>query len=375
MKKPIATFWSDPHLGLNRTSHTTPQSRVKLQQALYGQAIRIVRSNIKESDPIWESLNGPPVVCLGDLFDQATNDELTIAQGASIAEYCKAVLAGNHDHTNRDSAMPSLRLVADVRAAENIYISEDNDSYDYVSLPPYAAMVLVPHKLTQELFGQTLQRVYEERLRNRQAYEEKEDTPPLTVLCLHCNYNSGFATDDATLNLPREDAALLLEVFDYVLIGHEHIARDDFDGRLQVLGNIHPTSFSDISDKFVWDLYEDGTLEPRRVWSADNAMKVSWQVLLDTPAMREGNWEGLQFIDITGTAPASRLPDIAKAVSELWRISPDALMIRNSVVSEELEITQVEAHRALDIPTKIAEELKGTDMQPLWENLVARIAE
>lgn len=344
------TFWSDPHLGLVRSSHTTVASRAKLQKAVY--------------DAIPDTQPGEVSICLGDLFDTATNEEAVIAQGLALADRVDIILGGNHDSTNRDSKLSSLELIeAALVEGYRLQIVNDptTDKYSLIWHEGEALLCFVSHKRSQELF--------EETLRSLKA-EDLGDAPDPKILCLHCNYDSGFADNDSTLNLTREMAGRLLKVFDFILLGHEHQPRSDFDGRLQILGNIHPTSFADISDKFIWR-FENGKLEPLQVWSTDAYWTATWETLLAS-AMED--WSGVQFIDVTGTAPAAEMPRIAKAIAKLWVDAPDALMIRNSVKSEELVLaatTQVE--KALDVPTKISQELKGTPLEALWNEYLQRV--
>ena len=351
-------FWSDPHLGLNRTSHTTPVSRKALRDALYHQAKDIVAGDRDSTASI----------CLGDLFDTTENDESVIAQGAEIASKCALVLSGNHDLANRDGRMSSLALIGTLCDDSAIAIDDDSVNHFRLSFPD-CYIVTVPHKRTQGLFDEALAGLENNCSKDRPC-----------VLLLHCNYASGFATAESSLNLTREQAAILVEKFDYVLLGHEHIPRSDFDGRLQILGNIHPTSFADISDKFIWRL-EEGVLVSEQVWSTNRLAVKDWEWLLNPSvsygpvdyAVTKVNWEGIQFIDITGTAPAARLPEIAKAIQKLWSEAPDALMIRNSVKAESVVVEAQEVRRALDIPSRITEELQGSKLLPLWTHYLGRV--
>lgn len=337
-------FWSDPHLGLNRTSHTTPASRKALREALFDQAIWATSIPFASHD-----IN----ICLGDLFDTTENDEATIAHGATVASRCNLVLSGNHDLSNRDGRLSSLQLIGELVESSTVALADKDISHFCLSKPE-AILVAIPHKRTQQLFEETL----------RECVKERVDGRP-NVLLLHCNYNSGFDLDDATLNLSRQVAEDLLQFFDYILIGHEHISRSDFDGRLQILGNIHPTSFSDISDKYVWSLV-DGRLEYQRVWETATKYRViPWEYLLQS----DQSYEGLQFIEVVGTCPAARLPEVSKAVQKLWTQAPDAFMIRNKVISEALEIEEVDhQQKALDVPDKITAELAGTPLSNLWKH-------
>lgn len=338
-------FWSDPHLGLNRTSHTTPASRKALRDALFNQAKRIVTG-------------ADTYICLGDLFDTTDNEESIILQGAEIANRCGLVLSGNHDLPNRDGKLSSLQLIGEL-ATESAIALDDDSPQHFVLEFPEARVVAVPHKRTQQLF--------DEALNVLMAGNNGRDKP--RILTLHCNYNSGYAHDDATLNLTREQAEWLLKVFDYILIGHEHIARADFDGRLQILGNTHPTSFSDISNKYMWRF--DGTaLQPLPIWSADeNSWVYDWEALVSGQVF---GGDSAEFVEITGTAPAARMPDIAKAIQKFWSEHPETYMVRNNVKAEQLILEQVEVSKALDIPSKITASLQGSKLLPLWQQYLER---
>lgn len=348
-------FWSDPHLGVRRNSNSTPQSRIRLQQAVFAAA--------KEAADLENSH------CLGDLFDTTANTEEVILQGSLIAERCKTVLSGNHDLPNHEGKLSSLQLLVELAGGVGedgspwpAYIHPGSTNIGLV-LTRDVATFLVPHKLTQALFDATLE-----------AAPAKVDEVAVgartKVLCLHCNYNSNFAVNESELNLTREQAEKLLEVFDYVLLGHEHIPRSDFDGRLRILGNLYPTSFADISDKYVWRL-ENGNLTPIKVWDASSgAEEIPWEDLLS------GRLPGrdTQFITITGTAPANRMAEISRATHALWAKSPEAFLIRSKVQSEEMLIEKQAFERLVDVPTRITNELKSTPLLTLWQTYLEKLA-
>jgi hypothetical protein len=341
-------FWTDPHLGLSRTSHTTPASRRLLQQTLYLQAKSIVEM----------TCFGHANICLGDLFDSTENEEAVIAQGAEIAEKCSLVLSGNHDLANRDGKLSSLALMGTLSNDSPVAICDDTIDHFRLSFPECYA-VAIPHKRTQELFDGALAALDNNRGKDRPS-----------VLLLHCNYDSGYAKDEATLNLTREQAGRLVELFDYVLLGHEHIARSDFDGRLQILGNIRPTSFSDISDKYVWVLDNKGILTPELVWNSELHKAWDWETFLSGPIGAE---DPVEFLEITGTAPAARLPDIAREVQKFWAAHPETLMVRNIVKAEAIALEQITVNKALDVPTRITEELQGTPLAAIWQHYLGQI--
>lgn len=332
-------FFSDPHIGTMRTSHTTQASRLRLRDALYEQAM----------DIMWPS---EPVYCLGDLFDTESNDERVIQHGYRVAQQCEKVLAGNHDLPNREGKLSSLQLIAGMLEEDQVVLGSVDEPGFQVDAHDLAHVYLVPHMATQALFDQSLQEVHDF------AGREVKDRPK--ILCLHCNYNSGFIQNDASLNLTTAQADWLLERFDYVLLGHEHVPRKLHGGQLIILGNTHPTSFSDISRKVIWEFNDTGFRE-HEIWSTDGFMSLNWE-----DASTE--IEGVQFLDIVGSAPSDQLPKIAASIAKLWRDNPNLLMVRNSVESEFVAPEVHQATRSLDLPARISTALADTDLLPVWQS-------
>lgn len=338
-------FFSDPHIGTMRTSHTTQASRLRLREALDDQA--------------WKALakaGSRPVYCLGDLFDTESNDERAIGQGYRIAQQCEKVLAGNHDLPNREGKVSSLQLIAGMLEEDQVVLGSV-DEYGYsVTSEAAAAVFMIPHMATQELFDKSLQEVWD--------HAGRCTKDRALILCLHCNYNSGFIQNDASLNLTTEQADWLLERFNYVLLGHEHIPRKSHDGRLIVLGNTHPTSFSDISRKLVWE-FDGEEFKGHEIWNVDGFKSLNWEDMVQGTA----ELDGVQFLDIVGTAPPDQLPKIAASIAKLWRDNPNLLMVRNSVQSEFVapEVNHT-ATRSLDLPARISTALADTDLLPVWQS-------
>jgi DNA repair exonuclease SbcCD nuclease subunit len=339
-------FFSDPHLGLVRTSHTTVQSRAALKQELFRVAARLIE--ITGSDQLF---------CLGDLFDTDTNDEATILQGAEIIKRCTMVLGGNHDLPNREGKLSSLQLLDQVIPHKIVCGSTDEPGFGRGINP---AVYFVPHMATQELFEQSLGEARADADSLKGAYPGSA-----LILCLHCNYNSGLIHNDASLNLTREKADELLSSFDYILLGHEHESRTLHGGKLIILGNTHPTSFSDISDKYIWE-FEDGKFTPHMIWSKQAGYRnIDWEAgtgeISDT----------VQFIEITGKAPAERLPDIAQNIAKLWKTHTNLLMVRNNVESDiSLPEVDVAVSRTMDLPSRISHALADSDLLSIWNHYV-----
>lgn len=346
-------FFSDPHLGVSRSAHTTAQSRAKLKGKVFDHLTGALYP-----------LQGEKF-CLGDLFDKESNDEATILQGLEIAGMCRAVLAGNHDLPNREGKASSMELVdVALRRSETfspVVMAKAGEAGHEFMHTRDAWLYLVPHVTSQDLFDQSL------------ASAEKEagaDKGLARILCLHCNYDSHFTEgSDASLNLTKERAAELLNTFDFILLGHEHQPRTDFGGRLIVLGNTHASSFADISHKYVWK-FEDGKFDRHMVWSATkHHAGIGWETLLTATDV---NWSQAQFITVEGTAPASRMPEIAEAVAKLWQQAPDALMIRNAVEVEEEQQAEVKFRKALNLPDRVTEALTGGELEGVWKEYLGR---
>lgn len=314
-------FISDTHIGLNRMSNTTPESRRKWKRKVFETVMGAAKTALT------------PVTHCGDLFDSCSNSEEDILAGYDLAKNCWAVLSGNHDLTNRDSRKSSLDLLRELDLGEIVVVD-----------PYYGTDIsMVPHCRTQQEFVDILGKI-----------EGNE------ILCLHCNYDLGHDPSDSTLNLSSDVADILLERFDYIVLGHEHNARVLKNGRLIILGSTFPTSFSDMTDKFCWD-YRDGKFTPTLTWSKDRFLSVSWQDLL------EGKTEDADFIEITGTAPAKHMPEIAKKAFGLWRQQSDLLAVRNNVKAESLQIELKDTKEVFkDIPTRISRELDGTELGGIW---------
>ena len=210
-------FYSDPHFGLNRRENVTEASlRAREQYAL---------GYLRELTQGYDQ-----VICLGDLFDKASNKEEVILRAASAVEFTDFILAGNHDLINREGAVSSLHLLKE--------IWNDKIVLDPRHVHAKVHLHFLPHQKTQTDFENAL-----EMALNDVDLEGKH------FLLLHCNFDSTFADKEHELNLTGGMAEKLLTKFDTILIGHEHAAQDLLGGRVRIVSSLFPTSFGDANAK------------------------------------------------------------------------------------------------------------------------------
>lgn len=345
------TLYSDPHLGLSRKAHTTPASAKSWRHKIFSTALEI-------------STNNDQAICLGDLFDSYSNSEEDIAQGYFLTTSAEVVLAGNHDVSNRADSVSSLQLLNDIllgSANRPLIACADYGKYRvYRRIYGQSRFTFIPHVATKELFEQALQEA------ERRANEKKDQ---FQVLCLHCNYDlsESFAKANTTLNLTQERAYALLSSFHRILIGHEHVARQDPQtDRIQLLGNIFPTSFSDISDKYYWS-YDCDTdeLTPHLCWSMNEGFY---------KGAASGAKDGYEFYDIDDDLPPGKA---AKVVTKLYA-SPTTLAVRLNRKDRDVKSeTSAEVCDFTALPALIEAELAKTspELLSLFQEYMRNVAE
>ena len=335
-------IFTDPHIGCNRKSHTTLASRKRLATALTVNAYRAAAEDKPET-----------VVCAGDLFDTFSNSEGVIIEAAHVAACCDVVLAGNHDLHNTRESIGSLQVVDELLEDTDIIQCPDFGK-PFVQFGQLEGMrlILIPHHATQELFDEAV---------------AKASTPAFNglksrAIFLHCNYENKMTEgSDTSLNLTRIQAQSLLEVADYVFLGHEHEPRSLLGDRLIILGNTFPTSFGDISDKFYYDLDEKG-LRQTCIWEKKTGyakLEYNGDIF---PAIPQA-----QFIEVSGTITIDKGVDLAEYLREIWEVS-GALMVRNSVsvvsdYSQTAELVDFD-----NLPNEISRQVEGTPLEEKWHH-------
>jgi DNA repair exonuclease SbcCD nuclease subunit len=329
--------FSDPHLGLNRKAHTTPQSRKDLAEAIHEAAFNAASAGNPET-----------AICAGDLFDKFSNSEEVIIESVKVAEQCDLILAGNHDSLNQSDVQGSLDVVAQLLAERTTEVSAcpafgishvDHGNYEGMDI------AVVPHHPTQELFDEAIQGIL-------------NDFVPVRAIFFHCNYDNPLASgSDTSLNITEEQVLKLLKFCDYVFIGHEHQPRELLDGRLIITGNPHPTSFGDISDKYYWDLTSTEVTKTL-CWEMETGYI---EIDLGDGSVWPAPPKNTSFIDITGKLTADKGADLAQFIQDVWH-NCAPLMVRNSVeivTGDTIEATPVDI---ASLPDQIEGQLKDTPL-------------
>jgi DNA repair exonuclease SbcCD nuclease subunit len=341
-----ALIYTDPHLGLRRQANTTNGSQARWRERMHS----IVRETLEH--------HALPAVCAGDLFDTYGNDEATIRQGIDIVRRTEWLIAGNHDVSQVAGKVGSLELIQELEPERILRANFGDYGFDSRGVGG-VRFYGVPHVVVQDLFDESLDDVQDDAATGNSG--------EVKVLLLHCNYDSGYAEeDDTSLNLPRKRARRLLETFDYVVLGHEHNAREDFDGRLIVLGNTFPAGFADISDKRVMTVDDSGDVAFHTIWRmAEGYAEFTADALPEATQA--------EFVRVTGTVKASQVGEVSRQAARLWRTSPNLLALKLAVEMEGGAGVDGEAagQQAVErLPDLVSRELEGTEMWDLWKEIV-----
>ena len=271
--------YSDPHLGLKRKANFTSASSEAREQ----EAISSLEALLKDDLSFR--------VCAGDFFDKANNSEDVINSALKAARLTDVILAGNHDIKNNVESVSSLHLVNEIHG--NVLFNDlGNPSFKLMAAREWG-LYFIPHVLSQADFETAL------------AAAEKEAGGHQCILILHCNYNVPVEMSDISLVLSRERAAKLLETFQQIWIGHEHNQKDDFGGRLKLIGSWRPTAFDNLTDKRVLRFdTETGETVSETVWAAQD-----WAYI--GPASNAFAFPGRQYYDLTDNMEKGEIQKVA----------------------------------------------------------------
>lgn len=356
MKKDIM-FFTDPHIGKVLVSNTTPASRKRLTARLAGQPLAAMKNS---GTGAW--------VCGGDLFDKFDNPAAVVRDGMKVANRCFLVLGGNHDVENSVDSYSSLDLVSDSFTEEESPVVKPiyNTTNQTITNIGKFSICAVPHHSTQQLFNETMERLCDSK------YVHDCD-----FLLLHCNYDCDMATNDTSLNLTRDVAAKLLNNFKFIMIGHDHNPKRDFDGRVIVMGSIHPTCFGDchVDHKIYGFSVGDDSITEEVVWSADE--KYAEYITDDDISLWEPLPEGYEFVRVTGQMTPEQVPQLAKWVRDAWKresvfaIRVDAVVVADRTDAADVEFSQKVSFREM-LTNKLAD---SPELRDVWEMVTGEMGD
>ena len=330
--------YTDPHLGLQRAAHTTPDSKLRLQDAQFAAVEAIHAEKALSTNGLRDNSE---LICVGDFFDTYSNPEEVIQRAAPLLSEVDKCLSGNHDVVGRESKSGSLELLDHILPRnEDCKLEVIDAEYGKASCKAWinwthrCSMTFVPHVATAGLFDESLELAMAELTKVFQVDNQVEAQTGLLehYLFLHCNYDNDMAAEkEATLNLSAEDAQVLLDHgFTYIVLGHVHQPSEHNKGRVIVLGNTHPTGFGDLGDKRIMLIDSQGRPNFKQVYSAER-----YEQAVDLDDFLSGQvvvGQEVRFVTLTGDIGTERATDLAKAVKQIWAEN-EGLMALRSVVS------------------------------------------
>lgn len=311
---PVFTAISDSHLGRVWGAHCTPATRTALSNRYF--------------DPVDEVAKlGVPILHGGDWHDKAHNSEAFILRSMAALENIKLVVAGNHDHVNREGAVTSLQLMEDMDSG-TIVSNPDvmNDIHvDYQRIRG-VGVHMVPHHATQAQFEQALQK----------AALSARDEP--SVLITHCNVGSiGGGKPDSCLYLTPQLVQMLEPHFDYILVGHEHLPRQI--GKVVVMGSTQPCNFGELGPRFRYDFHlRDGKLEMSR---EPLESTLTHKVVELAGDFSKSQVEGAELILLKGILPANNAKEVQGLVRHAY--ASGALAVKVDVAFDNGTVLDGEA--------------------------------
>jgi len=343
---------SDTHIGKSLKTNTTIESRAKLKDKIFKTA--------REATFLLREAGAATTIHTADLFDKSINDETDILSGSLVAQNCDFVMFGNHDDRNRKDTTSSIGLLKSLSHSDKFIASRWEPGFSRKKGEDFN-LYFIPHCVSQEVFEASLLKAKESAIRSINNY-----------LFLHCNYDNGLVTDkEQNLNLTEEMADVLLEDFEFIIMGHEHQLAKRKDGRVISVGTTHPTSYSDISEKFV-TVIDTASKEVKHIstWSMDNSITVDVNEFVSPEFLSK--LETVEFIDVVGEAPTNLAIKVSDAVSEVWKSAGNLIALRTSKIEYQGEETSESVEINLEsLPEVMMSELTGEVGEILKEALEA----
>ena len=307
--------FSDPHVGRQWGAHAVPMTREKLTD--------------RYLDPIRELCQIPGnhrLVCGGDWFDKAHNSERTIQQSNYLMQRLEILVAGNHDHASRESALTSLQLLAGLSDNNEsiVKIAPDhlNEAYatcSFIGRDDDLAILTVPHHASQALFEQALYEA-EEGARGMDGWK---------VLVIHANHGApGAGKADSGLYFTPALQQAMEKTFDYILMGHEHLPKQQ--GKTLVMGSTQPCNFGEIGPRFFYGFYaHEGSLKFDRIPIQTQLTYIRHDA---EQLLAADDWKGAELVDIQGHLPVAKARKLQALVKDFY--AAGSLAVRVDVTFE-----------------------------------------
>lgn len=342
------TIINDVHLGCTRQGGATPQSQAAL------------KNHLQESfGAFLQGYTEHPLIIAGDLFDNFEVDTRTVLDCYNIlSDWMEhgnplTLIAGNHDWSPKGEKLSSFHLLAALLSSRFPGQVEVVDQ-GLTEVGNY--IWAIPHMPNQDLFDMELAAAL-----GVATDPWPSDEPVMTHLVLHANYANKFCEhSDHSLNVSRGVAEKFVKAGVTLVFAHEHQAKQDFDGKVWIMGNQWSSSVSDClgnNFKFAHRI-QDGEISTIPTWSRtgpNGYVEIDWRDL----AFTEPNWINpgnsfAGFIRVTGTATAEESEAVIEAIAKYRKVS-EAFVIGNSVV--------VDGMAAMDSLAKAsAETIKSFDV-------------
>lgn len=364
MSKPLAVFFSDPHLNRVWSAHTIPTTRERLTEAYYLPVQELIA---KYAD------KGVQLMCGGDWFDRAHNPEKVIQRSAALLKRVTVTVAGNHDHVNRDQAITSLALLGNLDEDLSYQLSINPDhlnetSVDLHHISDEVDLFTVPHHATQALFEAALFEA---------ATAAKTTRATHHILMTHCNVGDpGGGKPDSNLYLTPALQQALGETFDYILVGHEHVPRR-IGEKVIVMGSTQPCNFGELGcDRSAWELHlRDGDLTIERVSLATQLRSTRITLNSEADVQRQAG-EIPDLVHLVGVMPVTASKQVQRLVKSLYERGALAVKLDINFTSGTVvdgEAVQGSMSNLLDV---VRGEIQGNkDWTRIFNDTLAKINE
>lgn len=355
----LLTVFTDPHLDKTPVANTTAKSRKRWKKFLFDNPHEVV----KEAEST--------AVCVGDLYDRTQVEARDVHYGCVIASLCRKVLGGNHDVENSLDSFSALSLVNEL-VPHVVVMPKFNEVVFHTDIGIQS--FFIPHHTSKELFAKALD-----------AAENLARSGGVQYLFLHCNYNCEMATKETELNLSRDDAQRLIAAgFKRIFIGHDHNRKEDFDGKVIVIGSISPTSFGDCeSDHGYYTLdTENNSVEFHRQWIADmRFIRLTVEDVITTePDELLEKYPHAHLFRVAGEIEPTQAVEFTRALRKLWVAADkqDRLFgIKVDARIKTLNLTGQAVQGAsgvLNLKAQIMAELsESPEMLALWKELLEEL--